>query len=588
MRKCLLLLLTLCVAPSWAATISGRVVDERGNGIFNVDLDFIESATGKKQSANSDKTDAAGNYSTPVPNNIYDVFYIPPLGSRFAGFVERNVNLNTNKTVNVTLKDAWFVSGTVLRGDNGQPAFGVDLDFIDLATGQPIYTPRDATDVAGHYNVAVPKGVYEVTWDGPPPELPTDPPQLAPRSLKEVSVSGRRDFSLPAVTLVRGYNVTGAVLDGKGDAAPSVDLDFYRVSDGVKVVTLHDNTDAGGNYDVVVPAGTYNLEFDPPAGSPSAPKIRSNVIVSAPLALGNDVVPDGWALQGNVKDPDGTLLRGVRLNFSHGTTGAPIHSVNNETDAAGHYLVRMISGTYDILYEPRLYSLVNADTRQDVSLTVDRTLTDTVLPWRDEDGDLDNDRFDNCPFVSNATQVDGDADGIGDACDNCAAVANARQENNDRDAAGNACDSDDDNDGVTDASDGDRDGDGVANASDKCPDLADKQQFDRDLDGTGDLCDPNDGIVDELRPASRRGFVFRVETGATKYTVVRQDLRWLTEINYGSCFRDQLKTAMFIDDELPAAGEGFSYLVSATTAAGSGSLGARSDGVYRPNLRSCP
>lgn len=589
MKKWILLLCALLGSSlTFAGTLSGRVTDERGVGIFNVDLDFIVVSTGNKQSANNDKTDAGGNYSTVLPNNIYDVFYIPPLGSRLAGFIQKNVNLNVNQTVNVTLKDAWFVSGSVLRGDNGQPAAGVDLDFVDLTTGVKIYTPRDATDLLGNYNVAVPKGIYEVTWDGPAPELVTDPPQLAATATKEISVTGTRDFSLPTVTLPLGFHVTGTVLDFKGDGAPSVDIDFYRASDGQKMVTLHDNTDAGGDYDVVVPAGTYTVEFDPPAGQISAPKIRTGIVVSANRTLGTDILPDGWALQGNVKDLDGTLLRGVRLELSHGTTGAPQHTVNDETNVAGHYLVRVVTGTWDVRYNPMLYSLVDADTRQDVAVTADRTLTDTVLPWHDDDGDLDYDRFDNCPFAANLTQLDTDADGIGDACDNCPSLANARQENNDLDAQGNACDADDDNDGLVDGSDGDRDGDGILNATDRCPDLRDPRQFDRDADGTGDLCDPNDGEVEQLRAATRTGFTFRAETGATKYMVLRQDVRWLSSLNYGVCYRDQLKTPIFVDTELPSPGNAFAYLAAATLAGGPGSLGAASNGIYRANLRGCP
>jgi hypothetical protein len=587
--RALVAVLCLLVCPAYGATISGRVSDERGVGIFNVDLDFVVVATGNNQSANNDKTNATGNYSTTVPNAIYDVFYIPPIGSRFAGHVQRNVNLNTNQTVNVTLKDAWFVSGQVTRGDNGQPAVGVDLDFTDLTTGAKIYTPRDGTDLTGRYNVAVPKGIYEVTWDGPVPELVTDPPQLASHALKEVSVTGARDFSLPAVTLPRGFHVTGSLLDDKGDAAPSVDIDFYRTSDGVKITTLHDNTDAGGDYDVVVPAGTYNVEFDPPATTlSSAPLTRTNIVVSADRTLGLDTLPLGWAVQGKVKDPEGTFLRGVRLELSHGATGVPQHTANDETDAAGNYLVRVISGTWDLRYNPRLYSLTDPDTRQDVLVTADRTLTDTVLPWHDQDGDLDNDRFDNCPFTSNANQLDTDLDGIGDACDNCVATANARQENNDPDAVGNACDNDDDNDGQLDTVDSDRDGDGVANSTDRCPDLRDIRQFDRDADGTGDACDPNDGEVENLRAFGKTGFGFRSETGASKYTVIRQQLEWLSPINYGVCLRDQLKVPMFLDSSNPDPGFGFSYLVTATIGVTPGSLGAGSSGVYRTNARSCP
>jgi hypothetical protein len=109
----------------------------------------------------------------------------------------------------------------------------------------------------------------------------------------------------------------------------------------------------------------------------------------------------------------------------------------------------------------------------------------------DDDNDDVHDAIDNCPFISNFGQQDGDGDGVGDACglpdndfdgvldadDNCPAVANPQQEDNDNDGDGDACDSDDDNDGVADG-------------GDNCPLTANANQADGDNDGMGDPCDP--------------------------------------------------------------------------------------------------
>ena len=46
--------------------------------------------------------------------------------------------------------------------------------------------------------------------------------------------------------------------------------------------------------------------------------------------------------------------------------------------------------------------------------------------------------------------VDTDKDGVVDDIDNCPTVSNASQIDTDNDGAGNACDADDDNDGMTD------------------------------------------------------------------------------------------------------------------------------------------
>ncbi len=574
--------------PARAATISGRVTDERGEPIANVDLDFIVVATGQEESANNDTTDANGNYRTTVSNNVFDVYYSPPPGSRYAGHVERNVDLTVDRTVNVVLRDAWFVSGRVLRADTGGPAINVDLDFEDLATGEKIFTPGDNTDLTGHYNVAVPAGIYEVSFDGPRPELPSDPPLLAPGRLDEVSVDGTADFSLPTITLQRGYLVDGEVLDGKGDGLPQVDLDFLLPGTKDKIFTKNDNTDARGRYSTVVPAGTYDIQFNPPAGAIQAGKLRRGVTIAADTQLGSDTLFDGWAVDGFVRDGEGRPLREVDLEFRFTSDQARVPTAHDDTDASGHYLVRVLGGTYDIEYRPLVNALVEPATRPGVTVAGHRTLPDTILAFHDEDQDNLADVEDNCPFRANPLQEDQDADGLGDACDDCPAEANPRQEDNDLDGAGDACDPDDDNDGVADATDGDRDGDGVADFEDNCPGARNPLQHDADADGTGEACDPDDGEVEWLQAASRRGFWFRPESGALGYEVYRQRLRWLSGINYGPCTQDDLPAPLLVATEVPPPGEGFAYLVAAATPSGTGSLGRRSDGAVRANLRACP
>ena len=82
----------------------------------------------------------------------------------------------------------------------------------------------------------------------------------------------------------------------------------------------------------------------------------------------------------------------------------------------------------------------------------------------DGDGDGVKDSGDNCPLISNASQLDTDGDDIGDACDD------------------------------------DRDGDGLTNNDDNCPLISNASQLDTDGDDIGDACDDDsdgDGLTNE-------------------------------------------------------------------------------------------
>ncbi|HKB16418.1 MAG TPA: hypothetical protein VKF62_10145 [Planctomycetota bacterium] len=48
-----------------------------------------------------------------------------------------------------------------------------------------------------------------------------------------------------------------------GQAVPGVDIDVFDQVTGVKLVTPNDNTDAQGEFSVVVPPGLYRVAFDP-------------------------------------------------------------------------------------------------------------------------------------------------------------------------------------------------------------------------------------------------------------------------------------------------------------------------------------
>jgi len=229
----------------------------------------------------------------------------------------------------------------------------------------------------------------------------------------------------------------------------------------------------------------------------------------------------------------------------------------------------------------------------------------------DNDGDgicLD---ADNCPGAANASQANQDADGPGDTCDNCPTIPNPDQQETDRDGAGDACDTcpfDFDNDADADgvcgdidncssynAAQRDADGDGRGDVCDNCPTVFQIGFTDGDADGLGNECDcqPSDGgdrspaavdTVQVLRIGSTARLSWAPVSGADAYSVSRGVVGLLGPGEYGSCLVNDAGGTTFDDPAIPAAGQGYFYLVQAQNfECGLGSLGTDSEEVPRAN-----
>lgn len=143
---------------------------------------------------------------------------------------------------------------------------------------------------------------------------------------------------------------------------------------------------------------------------------------------------------------------------------------------------------------------------------------------------------------------------------------------------------------------GDADGDGLSDDADNCPLAANADQADLDGDGAGDACDC---AVDDpwaRRPESVSGvrasksaptvvLDWDLVLGAESYRISRGRLSKLEAWRYGACDPRSFAAPPYTDDEAPASGDGFFYLVIAEDAAcGLGSLGEGGPGSQRANL----
>lgn len=240
---------------------------------------------------------------------------------------------------------AALVSGHVLD-PSGSPAAGVNLDFVDKATGTNLPLTGDVTDALGAYAVTVPAGSYEVRYK-PPLGQPWAP-------ARERTVRVPADLALPDFRLLDGWAVTGTLVDEAGAPVPGADLNFLDAFSGAALYTIRDNTDAVGVFSVLVPCGTYDVTFNPPVGHPDAARRINGVDVPCSgISLGTVSLVRGAVLQGVVREAaTGLPVADADMDIVDPATGRQIPTPRDNTDAAGFYQVLVPPGTWTVQAEP--------------------------------------------------------------------------------------------------------------------------------------------------------------------------------------------------------------------------------------------
>lgn len=154
-------------------------------------------------------------------------------------------------------------------------------------------------------------------------------------------VAGGQDF----------YTISGRVTeDETGDPVELVEVQVYFM--GNPVGGANDITDGDGDYSIPdVPAGTYDVDFQPPPESGLRSKLVEGVIVQDDVDL-DVVLQHGNKIDGFVRDTLGIGIPNIDLNVYDQFTGEQLDITGDNTDFDGYYDIFVPDGIYRIVYRP--------------------------------------------------------------------------------------------------------------------------------------------------------------------------------------------------------------------------------------------
>lgn len=348
-------------------TISGQIVDPNGLPVFGVDTDVRDAVTGARLYTPGDNTDLTGNFVVTVPPGTYrfdirpPVDLLNPLAQLWAPRSIEGVVVAGNVDLGIqAVETGYAITGTVRDGGTLLPVEDADIDVEDAITGEKLLTPNDNSDPLGAFVVVVPSGYYTVTIDSPPGS--------ALRGERRYNMLVGASTPLGFVDLEPGFVLSGIVTDAAGLPVQGADIDVLTVPGDSAWFLSNDNTDANGNFSVVVPAGSCYVTVEPRTTSGLVSARTGTLQISANTALPTFQLAAGVTLSGTITKANGSPEAGCDVDVIDPVTGLEIPTPGDATDANGFFSVTVPVGTYDLAFQPEEFSLSRVDRVNGVSV----------------------------------------------------------------------------------------------------------------------------------------------------------------------------------------------------------------------------
>jgi hypothetical protein len=369
-----LVTLLFLALPASAQLISGVVLDPMGNPLPGMNINAYDSS-GAEATLTNDGTDAAGNFLTLITDGpgTYTIEFVPPAPPTTSYLTKHVANVvvpaGTAAMGTIQMEPGVAVLGRVVRA-GALPVGNVDLHVIDGNTGLEVPLRQLKTSATGDILICVPAHPVELRLDAS-----SAIPVLASQAY-DLNLSVATD--LGDLVLPPGITISGTVRRPSGAVVPGVDLDFRDPVTGAKEYTPGDNTNASGNFAVVVAAGTYDIEFCPPAGVPLAGLMLFGQVLNTSTSIGFVTLPNGILLSGNIS-LGGNPVEGADVDAFYTSNGVEAVLCSDNSDAAGNYSVYIPAGTYNIVFTPPPCGGAGQDIHPNVNI-VSATVLNGILP----------------------------------------------------------------------------------------------------------------------------------------------------------------------------------------------------------------
>ena len=233
------------------------------------------------------------------------------------------------------------VSGTV-QNSLAAPVPNVKVSLYDNL-GNPIGIPLTLTDASGFYSITgLPNGSYQLRF------VPLASTGLL-HQWTSFSIAGMNQTV--NVTLLDGVIISGFMTDTNGVGIPNLDVNVTDRNTGNVIETPGDNSDLTGFYDIVVPAGRYDIRYRPVMGEPLIPVDIIDVDIVNDTTI-NVVMQTAIILSGTVTDINGLPVFDADLDVFDVTTGNKLVTPGDNTDISGNFNITVPPGIYDIDVDP--------------------------------------------------------------------------------------------------------------------------------------------------------------------------------------------------------------------------------------------